>query len=148
MNMRCRIADWSDDGDTLRAIRQTVFVQEQHVPVELEWDGQDAAAIHFIAEHDGEAVATARLRFDDILTAQVGRIAVLKPFRRQGIGSMLLKTLLEYCDQQAIRRLYLHAQLEAVGLYEKFGFKAEGEIFSEAGIDHRAMSRICAKKEL
>jgi predicted GNAT family N-acyltransferase len=146
MTLHCRIADWQADKSRLQSIRQQVFVVEQQVPQQLEWDAFDASAVHFIAELDAKAVATARLKIDNASTAQIGRMAVLEPYRKQGVAQQLLQTILEYCDHNGITQLYLHAQIQVVGFYEQFGFAAQGEIFQDAGIAHRAMSRNCAKK--
>ena len=148
MNVVCRLADWEKDGDALRTIRQQVFVLEQSVPVELEWDEHDRSAVHFIAEltnDHGTAVATARLKIDPDSSAQIGRMAVLSEYRRQGIGRTLLRYVLDYCEQHQIHPLYLHAQVQVVNFYQNEGFYPEGEIFEDAGIPHRAMFRNYAK---
>lgn len=150
MSLRCRPADWQDPDDRqkLQSIRQQVFVEEQGVPVELEWDEHDDTALHFLAELDGNAVATARLILDDADTARIGRMAVLAGFRGRGIGRALLQTVIASAEQRGISCLQLYAQVQVIAFYERFGFEAQGEIFQDAGIPHRAMFRNCAKKEL
>jgi len=137
----CRIADWGQERDELMAIRHQVFVIEQQVPVELEWDEHDETATHFVVELDGDKIATGRLKTD----GQIGRMAVLAPFRRQGIGQLLLQTMLDHAGHQGMTELYLHSQLQATGFYGKAGFVENGEDFLDAGIVHRAMVKICAK---
>ncbi len=150
MSLRCRLANWRDPDDRqkLQAIRQQVFVEEQKVPVELEWDEHDDSALHFLAELDGKAVATARLIVDDEDTARIGRMAVLAGFRRRGIGHALLQTVIACAEQRGISCLKLYAQVQVIAFYQRFGFEAHGDIFQDAGIPHRAMFRNCAKKEV
>ena len=130
-----RIADWTEDKEQLSTIRRQVFIIEQQVPEELEWDEFDETATHFIASIDGDVVGTARLKTD----GQIGRMAVLKPFRNRGIGSRLLKLAQDIAQDRHYRKLYLHAQVEAIPFYEKHGFSTEGDVFYEANIPHRGM---------
>ena len=133
-----RIADWNntDDRAALRMIRKQVFIDEQQVPVKLEWDEFDDNSTHFIATADNSPVATARLKTD----GQLGRMAVLKGFRHRGIGSALLKFVLAYARRQSLPELYCHAQLSALDFYRRHGFNEFGETFLDAGIMHRAMN--------
>jgi len=106
------------------------------VPAELEWDGLDPACIHVLAYVNGELpVGTARL-LDD---GHIGRMAVLRPWRRRGIGSRMLETLIEVARQTGKSGCALNAQTHALGFYERHGFVAEGGIFDDAGIPHRHM---------
>ena len=131
-----KIADWDQDEPILRSIRERVFVEEQRVPVELEWDGLDPACIHVLAYlNDGLPVGTARLLED----GHIGRMAVLRSWRRHGIGSRMLRTLIEIARQQGKSGCALNAQTHALGFYERHGFVAEGEIFDDAGMPHRHM---------
>ena len=135
-----KIADWETEANDLKAIRTVVFIEEQHVPVELEWDGLDPDCTHFIVRSDSKAIATARLKPD----GQIGRMAVLKPYRGHGIGEKLLTTVLTHATKTGLNCVYLHAQVQVVGFYRAFGFVTEGEEFKDAGIPHRAMVRkIC-----
>jgi predicted GNAT family N-acyltransferase len=134
------VADWSIDRDALRNIRYPVFIEEQQVPVELEWDEYDDSATHFIASRDGEAIACARLKSD----GQIGRMAVLKEYRSQGIGQQLLRFVLQTAANNNMNKVYMHAQVSAIPFYEKQGFTAIGDIFFEADIPHREMYKtIC-----
>jgi len=138
--IQCRVADWSLDKDALKGIRYRVFVEEQKVPVELEWDEYDDTAIHFIVTLSGETVACARLKSD----GQIGRMAVLTEYRNQGIGQRLLQFVLRTAAEKKLQDVYLHAQVSAIPFYEKQGFTPVGEIFYEANIPHREMlKKIC-----
>ena len=132
-----RAADWYVDRDALRAVREQVFVREQAVPVELEWDEFDSLCQHVVAEAAGRVIGTGRLLPD----GHIGRMAVLKSWRGQGVGSALLKALLQIASNRGMRRVKLNAQSRAVAFYLSHDFVAEGEEFIEAGIPHRSMWR-------
>lgn len=136
--MKCEIIDWAFNCAAAKVIRHEVFVQEQKVDPEEEWDEQDAIATHFlVSDAEGTPVATGRLQAN----GKVGRMAVLKAFRGQGVGQLLLATIVTHAEQQGFMRLYLNAQAYAEGFYRKLGFVAEGEPFMEAGIEHIMMVR-------
>ena len=127
---------WQDNMNTLRNIRSDVFVKEQRVPPEEEWDGRDENALHVLAVTlEGKPVGTARL----LDSGQIGRMAVLREYRKQGIGGAMLRRLLELAEEHKISNLFLNAQISAVGFYKRFGFVEEGDTFMEAGIIHRKM---------
>lgn len=129
-------ADWQEYGDIIQLIRTQVFIIEQRVRQELEWDGLDETAIHVLAfSADEIPVGTARL----LHTGQIGRMAVLKPYRKTGIGSAMLTRLFQIAARDNISPLFLNAQLHAIRFYEKYGFVADGSIFDDAGIPHRKM---------
>jgi predicted GNAT family N-acyltransferase len=133
---RIREASWSRDEAALRRVRARVFVVEQGVPEELEWDGRDAQAVHLIAETAGGlAIGTARL----LPGGRLGRMAVLPDYRGQGVGSALLKQALVLAGQQGLGTLRLNAQIQVVSFYQRFGFETVGKRFEEAGIPHQAM---------
>lgn len=130
-----KIIPWEAESEALASIRRGVFVDEQGVPEELEWDVQDQTAIHFLAcLQNGRPVATARLQLD----GKVGRMAVLKPWRRRGIGSAVMKQVIREAAHRKMR-LHLHAQRSAIAFYRRFGFHVVGEPFDEAGIAHVRM---------
>ena len=133
-----RPAHWKEDKRLLRQVREKVFVEEQRVPLELEWDYQDDQAFHLIAlDIDQQPIGTARL----LPSGQVGRMAVLKAWRNLGIGSALLERLLsEACDGD-YPELFLNAQLTALPFYAQQGFVPEGKVFKEAGIPHQRMTK-------
>lgn len=133
--IQIRNADWLEDGAALQAVRDMVFIQEQHVPVELEWDGLDADCIHVLAFSGEKPIGTARL----LLNGHIGRMAVLKNWRNQGVGSAMLQHLLDEMRNRGIQYAVLNAQITATDFYRRFGFQAEGEEFMEAGIPHIRM---------
>lgn len=126
---------WEQAQARASPIRLAVFVEEQGIPSELELDEEDPLAWHAVAEHDGLSLGTARLQGD----GKIGRMAVLKTYRRQGVAKAMMNVLLDHGQRQGIKQFYLHAQVEAVDFYERFGFKANGPVFNEAGIAHRRM---------
>lgn len=133
-----RLADWTGDGERLAAVRREVFVREQRVPEEMEWDGADAACVHAIAEDGtGRAIGTARLLPD----GSIGRMAVLAAWRGRGVGGALLRRLLEVAERRGDAEVTLHAQTHACGFYERHGFRRRGEEFMEAGIPHVEMAK-------
>jgi len=139
MQIICRQLDENEFHQAL-AIRITVFVEEQHVPIEEEQDHYDASATHFGAFVDGQMVGTGRVVILDG-KGKIGRLAVLEPYRGLGVGMKLLNTMVAYCQTQGLSEAYLGAQLQAIPFYEKAGFIAEGDIFDDAGIPHRLMRK-------
>ena len=131
-----RVADWVKDRKLLQEIRYSVFVKEQSVPKELEWDDNDEKSTHLLAvltsatrqSRPGElAIGTARMT----LEGKIGRMAVLKQQRSSGVGSQLLTRLIDLAISQRLDRVYLHAQLRAVSFYAQHGFVADGAQFIE-----------------
>ena len=136
MNPRIVIGDWDSVREHAQALRIEVFVVEQGVPVELEWDEADEVSIHAVAYDDeGLPVATGRLLPD----GHIGRMAVRKSARGRGIGDAVLRALLDEAKRLDYRELVLHAQTHAAGFYARHGFVREGEEFMEAGIPHYRM---------
>ena len=120
----------------VRAIRQQVFIDEQGIPAQLEWDGRDTDCIHVLAfTPAGEVVGTGRLDVD----GRIGRMAVLAPWRGRGAGTAMLKGLLAAAHETGYRRVYLHAQENAQSLYRRAGFRVRGDPYLEAGIRHISM---------
>ena len=135
-DFRLRPARWPQDQAALRHVRETVFVREQKVPLELEWDGLDDQCLHMLAEdRDGNPIGTGRLLPD----GHIGRMAVLREWRGRGVGSALLRALMEEGRKQGFETMILAAQVQAMPFYEKAGFVAEGDVFDDAGIPHRNM---------
>lgn len=131
-----RQATWHQDHGAISAVRRAVFIEEQCVPEEMEWDGLDDDAIHLVADDvTGRTIATARMLND----GHIGRVAVLKPWRGMSVGKQLMQQLLELARELGYRRVFLDAQVEALDFYRQLGFTAEGEIFMDAGIAHRHM---------
>ncbi|MEO1481676.1 MAG: GNAT family N-acetyltransferase [Myxococcota bacterium] len=131
-----RIVGWEEARPLLRAVRETVFVVEQRVPVDEEWDEWDAKSVHALAmDGNGAPVGAGRLLPD----GHIGRMAVLGHVRGRGVGAALLTALIEEAKRRGHTRLALNAQTHAIPFYERFGFAASGDEFDEAGIPHRHM---------
>jgi len=130
-----RAAPWSEDAAALSAVRRRVFIDEQAVPEDLEWDGEDEGARHWLALVDDAPVGTVRLRSG----GHIGRMAVLREHRQSGIGSQLLCAAIEAARGEGLSDVHLHAQVHALAFYARHGFVAEGEEFMDAGIPHREM---------
>ena len=136
-----RPINWSTSEKLLGAIRTKVFVEEQGVPVELEWDGLDEHAYHVLAfAADGTPIGTGRLLRD----AHIGRMAVLKEWRRKGVGSAMLDVLLVVANKKGYGEVKLNAQTRVLNFYLRKGFAPHGEEFMDAGIPHIAMTRTTA----
>src|SRR5882757_7492141 len=125
-----------DDLEKVFAIRREVFVGEQNCPPELEWEHEEESN-HFLATVDGVPAGASRWRKTD-KGYKLERFAVLKPYRGNGVGQALVQTVLNDLPADA-EYVYLHAQIDAVTLYLRFGFKKVGEQFEEAGIQHFKM---------
>jgi predicted GNAT family N-acyltransferase len=128
-----RFVDWSSEEQTLRMIRETVFIMEQDVHEDEEFDGRDEGALHLLAEDPkGRPIATARMLPD----GQVGRMAVLRHWRKKGVGSAMLIKLFVEARVRGLKQLRADAQVRALPFYEKHGFWAVGEEFLDARIPH------------
>jgi len=123
------------------AIRRRVFIEEQHVPEEIELDDDDARAFHALALRDGKPAGCGRYVEHSPGEIKIGRMASLRELRGTGIGRAVLEFLIATARNRGYTRAILHAQLTAEGFYLKQGFRPEGEVFEEAGIPHRAMIR-------
>jgi len=135
-DFRVEPADYSIDFKDLRAVREPVFVIEQNVPLELEWDDLDPHCHHVIArDNQHRPIGTGRLTPEHT----IGRMAVLHEWRGQGVGEALLQALIEKARELGWPEVSLHAQVSAIGFYGKFGFTSYGEQYEEAGIQHRSM---------
>lgn len=131
-----RAANWQADSKALGLVRRRVFVDEQKVPEALEWDGLDDESYHVLAtDTAGRPIGTGRIKAN----GHIGRMAVITPFRSQGVGSAILAALLNYARQQRYPAVYLHAQTTAIPFYEKYGFVVSSDEFMDAGIAHRSM---------
>ena len=122
------------------AIRRLVFIEEQHVPEDIELDVEDQHAVHALALIDGHPVGCGRFVVHDS-EVKIGRMAVLKNRRGEGIGQAILESLMKEARRRGFQNAVLHAQLTAEGFYLKQGFVPKGEVFEEAGIRHRKMER-------
>jgi predicted GNAT family N-acyltransferase len=135
-DFRVEPADYQADFDDLRAVREAVFILEQNIPENVEFDGADPDCYHFVArDNQHHAIGTGRLAPDH----KIGRMAVLKTWRGKGVGKALMLALLDKAQKLGWTEATLNAQTEVLGFYEKFGFITEGAIFNEANIPHQGM---------
>ena len=131
------IVAWDEALPLARPVREKVFIEEQSVPRELEWDEWDERCDHaIVCDPDGHAIGTARLAPD----GRLGRMAVLRECRGLGVGAALLEALLGRARELSLSRVTLHAQTHAAGFYRRFGFSERGGEFLEAGIPHFEMT--------
>lgn len=133
---RIDLMDWERARPHAAPIRETVFVQEQRVPAEIEMDAMDANCLHAVAFDGARAVGTGRLLPD----GHVGRMAVLKEARGRGVGGALLQRLIEAARRRGDAEVVLSAQTHALAFYRAHGFIERGPVYLEAGIDHQDMA--------
>jgi predicted GNAT family N-acyltransferase len=129
-----------DEMDQVMALRRAVFCDEQGVPLELEHDADDAGALHLVAVDGGRVVGTCRV-LGDGPSVRLGRMAVARDRRGAGLGAALLAAAHALAAERGAREVAIHAQLSALGFWERAGYVAEGPEFEEAGIAHVAMRR-------
>ncbi|RPF32823.1 GNAT family N-acetyltransferase [Streptomyces sp. TLI_185] len=146
-----RVAEDLADREACFAVRKEVFVGEQGVPEDLEYDAYDAVAVHVLAvREDGMPLGTGRLLYGEAAAAKVdgdltvgslGRLAVAKEARGLGVGIALVRAIEDAARARGLAAVDLHAQTHALGFYERLGYEAYGPEYPEAGIPHRAMRR-------
>jgi predicted GNAT family N-acyltransferase len=137
-----QVGTWDQLGREAGAIRQAVFVHEQKIPAELEWDAADVECVHAVAYNRlGMPLATGRLLEHVPGVAKIGRMAVLRPLRGSQFGRHVLDALMAHARQRGEREVLLHAQASAISFYQRAGFVARGPMFEEAGIAHQEMVR-------
>ncbi len=131
---------WADLGVDATRLRTEVFIEEQRIPVEMEWDDADADAIHAVAYNRlGQPVATGRLLVAGPGVAKIGRMAAKRVLRGTHLGKRVLETLMDTARQRGDREVLLHAQQGAEGFYRRLGFASRGEPFYEVSIPHVEM---------
>ena len=136
---RIALMGWEQACAEARAIRLAVFVEEQRVPVEIEWDEHDETSLHALAySAAGKTIATGRLLPD----GHIGRMAVLRDWRGKGVGGAVLERLIEAARARGDKEIELFAQTHAIPFYSRYGFAESGPVFEEAGIPHQAMRRM------
>lgn len=135
--MRIRVADLVADFAAIKLVRETVFVHEQKIDADLEFDERDAACLHLLAFEGDAPIGTARLDVD----GKIGRVAVLAAHRRRGIASALMERLHEIARERGLAGVWCNAQRSAVPLYERLGYAIASAPFDEAGIEHVRMER-------
>jgi predicted GNAT family N-acyltransferase len=135
------VVNYSEQAESINLIRTQVFQIEQRVDPKLEFDGKDETAQQLLAYLDRQPVGTARIRILDRDLAKVERLAVLAPWRGQGIGKKLMEKAVEIAAQQGAKAVVIHAQAYIKDLYYRLGFEPIGEQFEEAGILHIKMKK-------
>ncbi|MGN5726401.1 GNAT family N-acetyltransferase [Acinetobacter calcoaceticus] len=123
---------WEQLEKDAKYIREQVFIQEQGIAPEDEWDDLDATVLHFIVYDKEQPIATARL----LPQHSVGRVAVLVPYRKQGIGKILMQHIINYARHHKLPYLKLSAQTYVTAFYEALGFHVQGEVYQDCGIPH------------
>jgi len=138
MSTSITITDWEDARELVKPIRIKVFILEQKVPEELEWDEYDETAWHAVAKSNHQVIGTGRLIINQSI-AKIGRMAIDPEFRGKGIGMEVLKALINKGKEKGAQEFILHAQTHAIAFYARQGFEPYGPIFDEAGIPHVEM---------
>ena len=131
-----KVADSPQSMEAIFGVRREVFVIEQSVSEEEEYDEFESSSTHFFATCDNQVVGTCRFR-NTTQGTKLERFAVLKAYRNQSVGASILRAALAAVDRN--RAIYLHAQVQVVDFYKKYGFAQVGELFEEAGIQHYKM---------
>jgi predicted GNAT family N-acyltransferase len=147
-----RIAEDPADRESCFAVRKEVFVGEQGVPEDIEYDAYDAVAVHVLAvREDGAPLGTGRLLYGEaaagktggeVSVGSLGRLAVTREARGLGVGAALVRAVEDAARARGLTAVDLHAQTQALGFYERLGYTAYGPEFLDAGMPHRAMRRV------
>ncbi|MGL5144365.1 MAG: GNAT family N-acetyltransferase [Acinetobacter junii] len=139
---RVQSGHWDKLEQDAKFIRKQVFIIEQNIPEEEEWDDQDMISDHFVVYDQDQPIATARL----LQNNSVGRVAVLKAYRGQGVGRMIMLEIIRQAHQQDRTFLQLSSQVHAISFYEKLGFSIQGDAYDECGIPHIKMQLVIETK--
>ena len=130
------LVSWHDGEPLLRAIRDAVFIHEQNVPTDLEWDGKDEECRHALAlSLNGDAIGCARM----LPNGHIGRVAVLPQWRNQKVGTAIMEALLNEARSRGYKQVDVYAQTNAIPFYHNFDFVEYGKEFVDAGLPHRKM---------
>jgi predicted GNAT family N-acyltransferase len=142
MTISVTVGDWATQRANAENVRHDVFLIEQKIPVELEWDEMDAVSLHAVAfDESGNAIATGRLLPD----GHIGRMAVRIAHRKKGVGSAVLSALMQEAKRRGQNIVQLNAQTQVQAFYARYGFVREGDEFMDAGIPHVHMRFIDMK---
>ena len=131
-NIQISKVTWREAESHLRAVRTPVFIVEQFVAPEFEWDELDASAVHLLAMLENQPIACLRI----IDFNKIGRMAVLKEWRGMGLGAALLLEAVKICQAHGSKQIYLSAQTHAIGFYQGCGFKVTSEVYQDVHIPH------------
>ncbi len=123
---------WPAAESELRAVRTPVFIEEQFVTPEFEWDDIDASAVHLLATYENQPIACLRI----IHYQKIGRMAVIKQWRGVGLGAALLQKAISFCKECGSKSIYLSAQTHAINFYQKAGFKQISDEYCDVNIPH------------
>ena len=137
---KIRAGRWDELQNDAKLIREQVFIQEQQIAVEDEWDAEDAVSVHFVVYDQDQPIATARL----LKNNSVGRVAVLKSHRGLGIGKLLMQQIIQQAKHEQREFLKLSSQVHAIQFYAGLGFNVEGEQYLDCGIPHIEMRLLFA----
>ncbi len=130
------LVSWHDGEPLLKSVRKAVFIDEQGISPELEWDGLDENCRHaLVLSSQGEAIGCGRMMAD----GHIGRIAVLPAWRKQKVGTAIMEALMNYARAHDYPQVDVDAQAYAIPFYKTFGFDEEGEVFLDAGLPHIRM---------
>ncbi|WP_459193840.1 GNAT family N-acetyltransferase [Halosimplex sp. J119] len=141
MSVDVRVAESESDREAALSVRREVFIEEQGVPEDIEMDGKDDGATHFVATDGGDPVGAARLREVESGVGKVERVAVVADRRDEGIGRELMRTLEETAADRGIDRLAMHAQTHVEEFYRGLDYRTTSDVFEEAGIEHVEMEK-------
>ena len=130
-----RLGTWQELAEDAKAIRAAVFIQEQNISPDDEWDDLDAVCTHFVVYEQNQPIATARL----LTNHSIGRVAVLKSQRGFGVGQKLMQAVINEAQNQQRPYVKLSSQVHAIGFYQALGFVAQGSEYLDCGIPHRDM---------
>ena len=134
-----KTVSWQESRLELEAVRVTVFVEEQNVPVDLEMDDRDALCVHALVQENDRPVGAGRI--DLLHQGKVGRVAVLRTCRGRGIGKAMMSVLEATARQAGLAQVWLNAQISAQSFYESLGYETSGDPFLEADILHCRMQK-------
>lgn len=140
MNLIVKQVDYDHYQDAIQRIRTRVFVEEQFVPIALEYDDRDSRCCHALAFLDGQAVATGRIDLEK--EGKIGRVSVLAEQRGNGVGVLVMQSLQQIARRAGLTQVRLSAQVSALPFYLGLGYQPCGERFMEAGIPHQAMQLV------
>lgn len=132
LDFQIQSGNWHELQHDAQLIRRSVFVQEQNISENDEWDDQDAISLHFVVYDQNQAIATARL----LENHSIGRVSVLKQYRGKSIGQLLMQHIIQVASEQKREYLKLSAQFYVIGFYENLGFEVKGEEYLDCGIPH------------
>ncbi|MFC2069753.1 GNAT family N-acetyltransferase [Chloroflexota bacterium] len=140
-NLNYKLISSDDELEKALDVRRQVFIKEQGIPEEIELDECDKGALHIVVKDGDSVIATARASFPTDGLAKIERMAVLRDFRRRGIGERIVSFLSEEFRKRKVKQIVLHAQYAVVDFYRSCGFEETGEPFLEAGIKHIKMHK-------